>query len=68
MRLGAGDSKRSLYNDKLPEPTEAENAASRAAGLFLREEEPTEAEATTEQAVSSPTRVLTHHIREEGPQ
>lgn len=62
MRLGAGDSKRSLYNDQLPEPTEAENTASGGAGLLPREEEPTGAKGTTAQAVPSPTRVLTHHI------
>lgn len=62
MRLGAGDSKRSLHNDQLPEQTEAENTASEGAGLFPREEEPTGAKGTTEQAVSSPARVLTPHI------
>lgn len=39
IRLGTGDSKRSLYKDQLPEPTEAENTAYRGLGLFLREEE-----------------------------
>lgn len=46
IRLGTGDSKRSLYNDQLPEPTEAENTAYRGSGLFLREEEPPGAEET----------------------
>lgn len=60
MRLGAGNSKRSLYNDQLPEPTEAKNTASGGAGLFLREEEPMGAKETTAWAELSPTRVLTH--------
>lgn len=46
IRLGTGDSKRSLYNDQLPKPTEAENTAYRGSGLFLREEEPPGAEET----------------------
>lgn len=46
IRLGTGNSKRSLYNDQLPEPTEAESAAYGVLGLFLREEEPPGAKGT----------------------
>lgn len=41
-----GNSKRSLYNDQLPEPTEVENTAYRGLRLFLREQEPPGAKGT----------------------
>lgn len=67
IRLGTSDSKRSLYNDQLPVPTEAENTACRGLGLSQREEEPQEPRGHRTASVLF-YQVLTHHIWEEEAQ